>query len=52
MTISGNRELRSGPRAVATNGTADNTKASKKFETFGTRRPAAQHQHQRVPAAR
>ena len=34
MTISGNRELQVRARAVASNGTADNTKAAKKFETF------------------
>jgi PKD repeat protein len=35
ITISGNRELQVRARAVAANGTADNTKAAKKFETFG-----------------
>ncbi len=35
LTISGNRELLVRARAIATNGTADNTKAAKKFETFG-----------------
>ena len=35
VTISGNRELQVRARAVASNGTADNTKAAKKFETFG-----------------
>ena len=35
ITISGNRELQVRARAVACNGTADNTKAAKKFETFG-----------------
>jgi PKD repeat protein len=35
VTISGNRELQVRARAVAVNGTADNTKAAKKFETFG-----------------
>ena len=35
VTITGNRELQVRARAVASNGTADNTKAAKKFETFG-----------------
>ena len=35
LTIAGNRELLVRARAVASNGTADNTKATKKFETFG-----------------
>ena len=35
ITISGNRELQVRARAVASSGTADNTKAAKKFETFG-----------------
>ncbi|WGX96063.1 PKD domain-containing protein [Nocardioides sp. L-11A] len=36
LTMTANRELLVRARAVAGNGTADNTKATKKFETFGT----------------
>ncbi|MBM0125622.1 PKD domain-containing protein [Pimelobacter simplex] len=36
LTMTANRELLVRARAVAGNGTGDNTKASKKFETFGT----------------
>ncbi|TNM36346.1 PKD domain-containing protein [Nocardioides albidus] len=36
VTMTANRELIVRARAVAGNGTADNTKAAKKFETFGT----------------
>ena len=36
VTMTSNRELLIRARAVAGNGTADNTKATKKFETFGT----------------
>ncbi|WP_207005961.1 PKD domain-containing protein [Nocardioides aromaticivorans] len=36
LTMNANRELIVRARAVAGNGTADNTKAAKKFETFGT----------------
>lgn len=36
LTMTANRELLVRARAVATNGTADNTKATKKYETFGT----------------
>jgi PKD repeat protein len=36
LTMTNNRELLVRARAVAGNGTADNTKATKKFETFGT----------------
>lgn len=36
LTMTANRELIVRARAVAGNGTGDNTKASKKFETFGT----------------
>lgn len=36
LTIPDNRELLVRARAIAGNGTADNTKATKKFETFGT----------------
>ncbi|MBM9458564.1 PKD domain-containing protein [Nocardioides sp. zg-536] len=35
ITMTANRELIVRARAVASNGTADNTKATKKFETFG-----------------
>jgi PKD repeat protein len=35
LTMTGNRELLVRARAVAANGTADSTKAAKKFETFG-----------------
>ncbi len=35
LTMTANRELLVRARAVAGNGTADNTKATKKFETFG-----------------
>lgn len=35
LTVTANRELLVRARAVASNGTADNTKATKKFETFG-----------------
>jgi PKD repeat protein len=36
VTMTANRELLVRARAVAGNGTADNTKASKRYETFGT----------------
>ncbi len=36
VTVTANRELLLRARAVAGNGTGDNTKATKKFETFGT----------------
>ncbi|GAA1510149.1 hypothetical protein GCM10009788_13170 [Nocardioides humi] len=36
LTMTANRELLLRARAVAGNGTGDNTKATKKFETFGT----------------
>ncbi|WP_436698934.1 PKD domain-containing protein [Nocardioides sp. BYT-33-1] len=36
VTMTANRELLVRARGVAGNGTADNTKATKKFETFGT----------------
>lgn len=36
VTMTNNRELLVRARAVAGNGTGDNTKASKKYETFGT----------------
>ncbi|GAA3524914.1 PKD domain-containing protein [Nocardioides daeguensis] len=36
VTMTANRELIVRARAVAGNGTADNTKATKKYETFGT----------------
>lgn len=36
LTVTANRELLVRARAVSGSGTADNTKATKKFETFGT----------------
>ena len=51
VTIAGNRELQVRARAVASNGTADNTKAAKKFETFGIDDLPPEYQRQRASAS-